>query len=94
MTVVSESSSYCGQSGRVRRVFWREHEPWVVVRLGAGGIVSVPWEWTDLPVPKPEPDSAPDEESTILLAPIALRDFVRFVRDRDNMHIQKKHFSY
>jgi hypothetical protein len=78
----------------VRRVFWREHEPWVVVRLGVGGIGSVPWDWTDLPAPQLERESAPDDEPTILLSPIALRDFVRFVRDRRNQPTKKKHSSY
>jgi hypothetical protein len=94
VTIVSESSSYCGQSGRVRRVFWREHEPWVLVRLGVGGLVSVPWEWTDLPAPQLERESAPGDESTVLISPIALRDFIRFVRDRRSKPAKKNHFSY
>src|SRR2546430_8180778 len=36
VTIVSEDSPFCGQSGRVRRVFWRERSPWVVVRLCLG----------------------------------------------------------
>src|SRR5256886_15778139 len=78
VTIVSEDSPFCGQSGRVRRVFWRERSPWVVVRLCLGGITGVPWGWTDLPVPQWEPSPSSDEEPMILLSPTALRDLIRF----------------
>lgn len=82
MTIVSEVSPYCGQSGRVRRVFWRERTPWVLVRLRIGGITAVPWDWTDLPVPQLESNLPPNEGLAVLLAPSALRDLVRFLRSR------------
>jgi hypothetical protein len=82
VTIVSEASSHCGESGRVRRVFWRERTPWVLVRLRIGGITAVRWDWTDLPVPQLEPDLPPDEGPAVLLAPRALRDLVRFLRSR------------
>ena len=82
MTIVSEASPHCGQSGRVRRVFWRERTPWVLVRLRIGGIIAVRWDWTDLPVPQLEPDLPPNEGPAVLLAPRALRDLVRFLRSR------------
>jgi hypothetical protein len=41
---------------------------------------SLPWSWTDLPVPNTT-EEPPDEEASItLLSPAALRDLVRFVR--------------
>ena len=91
MTIVSEGSPYGGQSGRVRRVFWRERIPWVLVRLRLGGMIAVRWDWTDLPVPNLEPGPSPNERPTVLLSPNALRDLVRCLRNRcqDN---KKKHF--
>ena len=77
MTIVSESSPYCGQSGRVKRVFWRKRRPWVLVRLRIGGITGVPWNWTDLPVLKL---GSPADAPVVLLSPAALRDLVRFSR--------------
>ena len=91
MTIVSENSPFCGQSGRVRRVFWRERSPWVLVRLRLGGIASVPWGWTDLPVPPLGRGPSPDEEPTVLLAPTALRDLVRFLRSHRMKPNNKKH---
>src|SRR5947207_10807818 len=74
VTIAFEDSPYCGQSGRVRRVFWRERTPWVLVRLRVGGIVSVPWDETDLPVTKLEGGPSPDDGPTVLLSSDALRD--------------------
>jgi hypothetical protein len=56
VTIVSEDSPYCSQSGRVRRIFWRGQVPWVVLRLRLGGIVAVPWASTDLLTPPLEVD--------------------------------------
>jgi hypothetical protein len=80
VTIVSEDSAYCGKSGRVRRVFWRQRVPWVSVRLRLGGIVALPWASTDLFVPHLEPDSWADETAAALLTPIALRDLARFIQ--------------
>ena len=91
MTIVSEDSPYGGQSGRVRRVFWRERIPWVLVRLRLGGMIAVRWDWTDLPVPELEPGSSPNEKSTVLLSPSALRDLVRSLRNHRKLN-DKKHF--
>ena len=82
VTVVSEDSPYCGQSGRVRRVFWREQVPWVVLRLRLGGIVALLWASTDLFEPHLESDPRADEAATALLSPIALRDLARFILQR------------
>jgi hypothetical protein len=82
VTIVSEDSPYCGQSGRVRRVFWRRGTAWVVVRLRLGGLTAVPWDSTDLPVPQLEHDARPDGPFAALLSPIALRDLARFLRHR------------
>lgn len=52
----------------------------MLVRLHDGAMLSLPWRWTDLPVPNPG-EEPPDEEASItLLSPAALRDLVRFVR--------------
>ena len=93
MTIVSEDSPFCGQSGRVRRVFWRERSPWVLVRLRVGGIASVPWAWTDLPVPQSAGGVSADEEPTVLLSPTALRDLVRFLRSQRPKPNRKNHFN-
>ncbi|HXJ86688.1 MAG TPA: hypothetical protein VMS18_07725 [Candidatus Binatia bacterium] len=82
MTIVSEDSPYCGQSGRVRRVFWRRRVPWVVIRLRLGGIVAVPWASTDLLSPPQGTDFRTDEAATALLSPMALRDLARFALKR------------
>jgi hypothetical protein len=80
MTIVSEASPYCGQPGRVRRVFWRERTPWVLVRLRIGGMAAVRWDWTDLPVPRWERNPSPDEPA-VMLSSSALRNLVRFLRN-------------
>ena len=80
--VVSENSPHCGQSGRVRRVFWRRGTAWVLVRLRLGGVISLPWDSTDLPVPQLEDDARPDGPPPLLLSPIALRDLARFLWHR------------
>ena len=80
MTIVSEDSAYCGKSGRVRRVFWRQRVPWVLVRLRLGGIVALPWASADLLTPHLETDPRVDEAAATLLSPIALRDLARFIQ--------------
>jgi hypothetical protein len=80
--ITSEDSPYCGQAGRVRRVFWRERKPWVWVRFHIGGMTAVPWDWTDLPVPPMGSSAVADERATVLLSPTALRDLARFLGSR------------
>jgi hypothetical protein len=87
VTIVSESSPYCGQLGRVKRVFWRKRRPWVLVRFRIGGMTGVPWNWTDLPVLNL--GSPVDDGPVVLLSPAALRDLVRFSRSHWS-HKQKK----
>jgi hypothetical protein len=65
----------------------------VLVRLRIGGIISVPWGWTDLLVPPSGRGPSPDEEPTTLLSPTALRDLVRFLRSHRTTPKQKKHFN-
>jgi hypothetical protein len=90
VAIVSEDSRYCGQSGRVRRVFWRQRVPWVVVRLRLGGIIALPWASTDLLVPQLEIDARTDEAATTLLSPIALQDLARFIQHRRPMRGRSK----
>jgi hypothetical protein len=45
-------------------------------------MLSVPWRWTDLPVPHADDEHYIDDGSISLLSPTALRDLVRFVRGR------------
>jgi hypothetical protein len=92
VTIISEDSPYCGQSGRVRRVFWRQRNPWVLLRFQLGGITAVPWNWTDLPVPPMEGVPLPDDFIN-LLSPAALRDLVRFVGEHGKKTGKKKRFS-
>jgi len=81
VTIASEDSPYCGQSGRVRRVFWRQRIPWILIRLRLGGIVALPWASTDLLAPQLELNSRADQAGTaLLLSPIALRDLARFIQ--------------
>jgi hypothetical protein len=89
VTILSEDSPYCGRPGRVRRVFWRGRKPWVVVRLGVGGLTAVPWDWTDLPVP-PLAGGLSAQGPTVLLSPAALRDLVRFLRQ----HCSKSSYKH
>jgi hypothetical protein len=81
MTVVSELSPECGQSGRIRRVFWRQGLPWVLICLSSGRLISVPWEWTSLPVPLDDDQTA--DQNAALLSPAALLDLVRYLRQRE-----------
>jgi len=92
VTIVSEDSPYSGKSGRVRRVFWRERTPWILVRLRIGGMIAVRWEWTDLPVPQLERSQSSDERPAVLLSPRALRDLVRLIRSHCTKPSDKKHF--
>ncbi len=89
--IASEESPYCGQAGRVLRVFWRGRVPWVVVRLRAGGVTAVPCIWTDLPLPVTEQSSSPRGGPAALLSPATLRDLVRFFCDRRGKPNGKKH---
>jgi len=91
--IVSEDSPFCSQSGRLRRVYWRARSPWAVVRLDIGGITSVPWDWTDLPVPPVGPAPVSEEEPTVLLSPLALRELVRFVGNRRTKAGRRRRFN-
>src|SRR5579863_325367 len=79
-TIVAEESAACGQRGCVRRVFWRKAEPWVVLRCQNGPLLSVPWHWTNLPVPLEPPPSQAEYSDPVLLTPQSLVELVRFVR--------------
>jgi len=81
--IVSEDSPDCGQSGRMKRVFWREKMPWVLVRFHIGGLRAVPWDWTDLPIPQTELIASSQDMSDVFLSPSALRDLVRFLHSHD-----------
>ena len=78
--ILAEESSACGQTGRVCRVFWRQEAPWVVLRCQNGLLLSLPWHWTDLPLPLPPPSGALERSCPVLLAPQTLVELVRFVR--------------
>jgi hypothetical protein len=81
VTVVSELSPDCGQSGRVRRVFWRQGAPWVLICLSRGQLISIPWEWTSLPVLLDDDQTA--DHIAVLFSPAALLDLVRYLRRRE-----------
>jgi hypothetical protein len=61
------------------------------MQLSIGGVVAVPWDWTDLPIPQTEEGPSSDRGLTTLLSPIALRDLVRFLRGRCRKAKNKKH---
>jgi hypothetical protein len=77
---MAEESASCGRRARVCRVFWREHAPWVLVRLSDGMMLSAPWRWTDLPVPHSDDAHLVEGAAVTLLSPSTLRDLVRRVR--------------
>ena len=81
MTIVAEECPYCGESGRVRRVFWRQLLPWVSVRLNSARMVAIPWCWTNLPKAQ-NGDLPSNDSSAVLLSVSALEDLLRFVRER------------
>ncbi len=64
------------------RVFWREADPWVLLRTTGGLLLAVPWSATDLPVPVAGDDGAVDEADAVLLTPAVLRALARFLHSR------------
>jgi hypothetical protein len=75
---MAETSPFCGQSGRVCRVFWRAGAAWVLLRLSSGLQVPVPWQATDLPVPLISAADPRADQSAVLLSPAALVALLRF----------------
>ena len=92
MTIISDNSPDDGQSGHVRRVFWRERIPWVLVRLRIGGVIAVRWDCTDLPVPQLEERPSPNLVIPVLLCPRALLDIVRFLHSHYTESKNENHF--
>jgi hypothetical protein len=78
--VTAEAHPQCGQSGRVRRVFWRAGAPWVLVHCSSGMLLMLPWAATDLPQPVAEELAAVGERAAPLLSPAALLGLARFLR--------------
>jgi len=76
--VISEDCGYCGQSGRIRRVFWRP-DPWVLIRFHNGLLQAVPWVWTNLPQPETSVSDEGRTGSAALLSAVALLDLVRLL---------------
>jgi hypothetical protein len=75
---MAETSPYCGQLGRVCRVFWRAGAPWVLLRLSSGLQVPVPWQATDLPVPLISAADPGADQEAVLLSAAALVALLRF----------------
>ena len=90
MTITSESSAYCGQLGRLCRVFWRP-DPWVLIRLCSGGLQALPWNWTDLPQPDTSVSAERHQGPAALLSPAALLELVRFHRSREEPRASVSH---
>jgi len=63
----------------------------VLVRFHIGGVVAVPWDWTDLPAPELEPGSLTDDGPTVLLSPAALCDLIRFLGGHGTHKNETKH---
>ena len=62
-------------------MFWRERAAWVLVRLRCGLMVSLPWDWTNLPaLLRTQKDDVSDDELVTLLSPLALQDLIRWIR--------------
>ena len=65
------------------RIFWRERAAWVLVRLRSGLVVSLPWDWTNLPtLLRTQKDDVSDDELVALLSPLAVQDLIRWIRQR------------
>src|SRR5882724_5341089 len=86
LTIVFEESRYCGHSGRVCYVFWRQRIPWVLVRLRNGETLSLPWKWTNLPQSLSSRECEADEPTrpVPILSAGALHDLVCFLHRRRN----------
>jgi hypothetical protein len=82
LTVVAEASPYCGQCGRVCRVFWRAGAPWVLLRTSSGLRVPAPWHATDLPIPPASTVVPSADRAPVLLSPAALVALVHFLRQQ------------
>jgi hypothetical protein len=55
-------------------------------------MVSVPWDWTDLPIAPSEQEPETEERATVLLSPMALGELVRRVRElRERDHGDPSH---
>jgi hypothetical protein len=81
--VTAESSPYCGQTGRVCRVFWRDGEPWALLRSRGGLLLALPWAATDLPAPAlPGDTDVCAAREAVLLSPAALLALGRFLHHR------------
>jgi hypothetical protein len=79
---MAEESPVCGQMGRVYQVFWREGVAWVLVRCTNGRLVSLPWRWTNLPVPVSRGEDGAEAPDAALLSPAALLALVRHLHHR------------
>jgi hypothetical protein len=89
VTILAEESPYCGRSGRLCRVFWRQLAPWVLLRLSSSSMIAIPWGWTDLPIPASATDPSGDEPVALLSAS-ALKDLLQFVRSWKQEKTKKK----
>jgi|SRR5215471_3938719 len=56
-----------GQVGTVRDLFWKGHEPWLVIQLTSGRQVAVAYGWTDLP-----PEACPTQTTAPEILPAGL----------------------
>jgi hypothetical protein len=74
---MDETSDYCGNAGKVERVYWRGEEPWVRMRSRLGNCWSVPWQHTDLPR-LTSPAASPQH----LLSPEGLLELSRHLKRR------------
>jgi hypothetical protein len=59
--------------------FWREDEPWVVLRLSTGRRIAMPASWTDLPK-----NAFPSGQGRAELLPSAILEMSQFLRDMRN----------
>jgi hypothetical protein len=59
--------------------FWREDEPWVVLRLSTGRRIAMPASWTDLPK-----NAFPASRNRVELLPSALLELSRHLRELQN----------
>ena len=68
-------------------MFWREGVAWVMLRCPSGQVVSLPWRWTNLPVPAIQGETAAPASDAALLSPAALLGLVRHLHSRPDATI-------
>src|SRR5579864_7963951 len=90
MSHTPQALLFCGKLVKIRKrrcqagskfatffdFFWREDEPWVVLRLSTGRRIAMPASWTDLPK-----NAFPSNQGRAELLPSALQELSQHLRE-------------